>query len=174
MYQDHPASSPSVGLYLCSFLISCVLSRVCLAKYPFTCVCFRETLLHLSAPAKHHPTQLTFQRTLTFPLQDPIHSKLCSILSARCAGESGHPEKQKAEDRKPQPLFWTPVPPSWLGTKQHLMLQREKADFRPNPFGLHLLLSGVWCPSASRHTEVSGGTWNHKGSGYILSLGIEL
>jgi hypothetical protein len=31
-----------------------------LAKHPFTCVCFRKTLLYLFAPAKHHLTQLAF------------------------------------------------------------------------------------------------------------------
>jgi hypothetical protein len=39
-----------------------------LAKHPFTCVCFSQTLIHVSASGKHyfmcspqhHPTQLTF------------------------------------------------------------------------------------------------------------------
>ena len=29
----------------------------------------QKTLLYVFAPTKHHPTQLTFQRTLKFPLQ---------------------------------------------------------------------------------------------------------
>ena len=41
---------------------------------PFTCVHFRKTLLHVFALAKHHPTQLAFQRTLRFALH------LASIL----------------------------------------------------------------------------------------------
>jgi hypothetical protein len=41
-----------------------------LAEYPFSHVCFRKTLLHVFALAKHHPTQLTFQRNLKFPLQE--------------------------------------------------------------------------------------------------------
>lgn len=45
-----------------------VFSQVCLVKHPFTSVCFRRTLLHLFVPAKHHPTKLTFQRTLKFSL----------------------------------------------------------------------------------------------------------
>jgi hypothetical protein len=34
-----------------------------LAKWPFTCACIKETVLHVFAPEKHHPTQLNFQRT---------------------------------------------------------------------------------------------------------------
>ena len=30
-----------------------------LAEHPFACVHFRKTLLHVFAPAKHHPTQLS-------------------------------------------------------------------------------------------------------------------
>ena len=48
---------------------SSVLSHACLAERLFTCVCFSEMFLHVSAPAKHHLTQLAFQRTLTFPFQ---------------------------------------------------------------------------------------------------------
>jgi hypothetical protein len=40
-----------------------------LAEHSFSHVCFSETFLHMFAPAKHHPTQLAFQRTLKFPLQ---------------------------------------------------------------------------------------------------------
>jgi hypothetical protein len=40
-----------------------------LEEHPFTCVHFRKTLLHVFVLAKHHPTQLTFQRTLKFPIQ---------------------------------------------------------------------------------------------------------
>ena len=63
-----------------------------LAEHPLSCVCFsemflhesalvfhlkesvhlRKTLLHVFAPAKHHPTQLTLQRTLKFPLHFPF------------------------------------------------------------------------------------------------------
>ncbi|EDL76056.1 rCG24467, partial [Rattus norvegicus] len=39
-----------------------------LVKHPFTCIHFRKTILHLFDPAKYHPTQLTFQRPLEFPL----------------------------------------------------------------------------------------------------------
>ena len=43
-------------------------------------VCFRKTLLCLFALANHHPTQLTFQITLEFPLQEavPVAEKVCS------------------------------------------------------------------------------------------------
>jgi hypothetical protein len=37
-------------------------------EHPFTRVCFRKTPLHVFAPAKHHLTLLSFQRTLKFPL----------------------------------------------------------------------------------------------------------
>ena len=40
---------------------------LCLPQ-PFICVHFRKTLLQVFALAKHHPTQLTFQRKLKFPL----------------------------------------------------------------------------------------------------------
>lgn len=53
-----------------------VLSHVSVAKHPFTCVHFSETLLHLSASAKHRPTQLTFQRTLKFPLAGTLSKPL--------------------------------------------------------------------------------------------------
>jgi hypothetical protein len=36
-----------------------------LAEHPFNCVCFRKTLLHVFAPAKHHLMQLAFQRKAT-------------------------------------------------------------------------------------------------------------
>jgi hypothetical protein len=39
-----------------------------LAEHPSSCVCFMETFLYMFALAKSHPTQLTFQRTLKFPL----------------------------------------------------------------------------------------------------------
>lgn len=39
-----------------------------LAENPFTCVCLSETVFHVFASAKHHPTQLTSQRTLKFLL----------------------------------------------------------------------------------------------------------
>ena len=54
-----------------------------LAKHPFTCVYFRKTL-HMFAPAKHHLTQLTFQRTLKFP----FHPILAHQVSARLATSS--------------------------------------------------------------------------------------
>jgi hypothetical protein len=41
---------------------------VVLANHLFTCVCFRKTLLHVFAPANHHPTRLTFQRNQKFSL----------------------------------------------------------------------------------------------------------
>ena len=49
------------------------------ASFHFTSVHFRKTLLHVCAPAKRHPTQLTFQRTLSFPLQfnKPLSSLYC-------------------------------------------------------------------------------------------------
>ena len=57
----------------CPFACVCfsknIHSHVCSAKHPFTCVHLGKTLLHMFAPAKHHPTQLTFQRTPKFPLQ---------------------------------------------------------------------------------------------------------
>jgi hypothetical protein len=43
-----------------------------LAEHPFTRVCYRETFLYVFAPAKHHPTQLTFQKAPTFPLKGGI------------------------------------------------------------------------------------------------------
>jgi hypothetical protein len=45
-----------------------------LAEHPLSYVCFRKTLLHVFAPAKHHPTQLTLQRILKFPLHRISHS----------------------------------------------------------------------------------------------------
>jgi hypothetical protein len=48
-----------------------------LAKHPFTCVHLRKTLPYMFVPAKHHPTQLTFQRTLIFP----FHSTIITIIS---------------------------------------------------------------------------------------------
>jgi hypothetical protein len=39
-------------------------------------VCFRKVFLHMSATAKHHPTQLTFQRKYKFLL----HWSVISIL----------------------------------------------------------------------------------------------
>ena len=44
-----------------------------LAKHPFICVHFRKTVFHVSAPAKHHLTQLTFQRDHKFPLELSQH-----------------------------------------------------------------------------------------------------
>ena len=41
----------------------------------FTCVHLRKTLLHVFAPAKHHPTQLTLQRTINvFPPHTYTHT----------------------------------------------------------------------------------------------------
>jgi hypothetical protein len=40
-----------------------------LAEHPLSYVCFSAMFLHLFAPAKRHPTQLTPQRTLKFPVQ---------------------------------------------------------------------------------------------------------
>jgi hypothetical protein len=51
-----------------------------LAKHPFACVHFRKTLLHVFAPAKHDPTQLTFQRTLKFLLQVQLGYKIDLLL----------------------------------------------------------------------------------------------
>jgi hypothetical protein len=56
-----------------------VLSLFALAEHPFTCVCFIEMFLHVSAsgkcplchvfaPAKHHSTQLTFPGAFKLPL----------------------------------------------------------------------------------------------------------
>jgi hypothetical protein len=45
-------------------------------SYSFSCVCFRKTLLQVLAPAKHHRTQLTFQRTL----KSPLHSTTYKFL----------------------------------------------------------------------------------------------
>ena len=44
--------------------------------WPFTSVCFRNTLLHIFAPAKHHPTQMTFHRNLKFPLHTSLFTKI--------------------------------------------------------------------------------------------------
>lgn len=62
-----------------------------LANHPFTCVSFRKTLLHMYASAKHHPmTQLTFQRNHKFPLKLSVFVELlivgigdlcCSLVS---------------------------------------------------------------------------------------------
>lgn len=41
----------------------------CFSKTSFHCVPYRKTLLGVFALAKHHPTQLTFQRILNFTLQ---------------------------------------------------------------------------------------------------------
>jgi hypothetical protein len=40
-----------------------------LAEHAFTLCLLQEMLLHMFALAKHNGTQLTFQRTLKFPLQ---------------------------------------------------------------------------------------------------------
>lgn len=56
-----------------------VLSHVSIAKHPFICVHFRETLLHLSASAKRRPTQLTFRRTLKFP-RDTVKALKVGLL----------------------------------------------------------------------------------------------
>lgn len=40
-----------------------------LSEHPFACVCFSKMFIHRFVPAKHHPTQLIFQRTFIFPLQ---------------------------------------------------------------------------------------------------------
>jgi hypothetical protein len=40
-----------------------------LEKYPIPFVCFRKTFLNVFAPAKYHPTELTFQRNQKFPSQ---------------------------------------------------------------------------------------------------------
>jgi hypothetical protein len=50
-------------------VISVSFHMFALAEHPFICVCFSETFLCVFTLAKHHPTQLTFQRTLKFPLQ---------------------------------------------------------------------------------------------------------
>ena len=42
---------------------------------PLTCVHLRKTLLYMFAPAKHHPTQLTFKRTLKFPFHPHTYHK---------------------------------------------------------------------------------------------------
>ena len=44
--------------------------------WPFTSVCFSNTLLHIFAPAKHHPTQMTFHRNLKFPLHTSLFTKI--------------------------------------------------------------------------------------------------
>lgn len=57
-------SSKVVHRLLGPFLTSYILLRVCFNKtfFFFICVCFRQTLLYVSVPIKHHLTQLTFQR----------------------------------------------------------------------------------------------------------------
>ena len=47
-----------------------VISEESFITSPLTCVCFGKTLLHMFAAAKHHPTQLTFQRNHNIPLQE--------------------------------------------------------------------------------------------------------
>jgi hypothetical protein len=54
-----------------------------LAKHLFTCVCFRKTPLYVFAPAKHHPTQWTFQRTLKLPLHMEVLDNLVTLNSCR-------------------------------------------------------------------------------------------
>ena len=50
-----------------------------LAKHPLICICFRKTL-HVSTPAKHHPTQLIFQSTHRFPLQTTTNYVILCML----------------------------------------------------------------------------------------------
>jgi hypothetical protein len=61
----------SVGLYLYSFLTSWVISPVCFSKTSFHLCLLHETFLYMSALAKHHLTQLTFQRNPKFWLHFP-------------------------------------------------------------------------------------------------------
>ena len=68
-YQYQPASS-IVCWVLLNIIHPASFHMLALAKHPSTCVHFRKTFLHVSAPAKHHTTpQLTFQRNHNFPLQ---------------------------------------------------------------------------------------------------------
>jgi hypothetical protein len=50
--------------------------HVSACKTSFHLCPLRKTPLHVFAPVKHHPTQLTFQRTLKFPRQLLSHTLL--------------------------------------------------------------------------------------------------
>ena len=60
------------------------LSSVCFSETflhkSFTCIPFKKTLLHIFAPTKHHPTQLTLQKN-----SEVFTSYLCDRV---CAGAS--------------------------------------------------------------------------------------
>jgi hypothetical protein len=72
-----------------------------LAEHPFTCVCFSQFLhesalacvhfskmfLHVFAPAKQHPTQLTFQKILKSLLHPPPFIYL--FFKVKILGSSG-------------------------------------------------------------------------------------
>ena len=50
----------------------CVLFCVCFSRTSFYLCLLQWNISSMFAPAKHHPTQLTFPRTLKFPLQGPL------------------------------------------------------------------------------------------------------
>ena len=68
-YQYQPASS-IVCWVLLNIIHPASFHMLALAKHPSTCVHFKKMLVHVCAPAKHHLTQLTFQRNQKFPLQE--------------------------------------------------------------------------------------------------------
>ena len=80
-YQYQPASS-IVCWVLLNIIHPASFHMLALAKHPSTCVHFKKMLVHVCAPAKHHLTQLTFQRNQKFPLQELF---VGSVLRAQTA-----------------------------------------------------------------------------------------
>ena len=79
-YQYQPASS-IVCWVLLNIIHPASFHMLALAKHPSTCVHFKKMLVHVCAPAKHHLTQLTFQRTLNFPCQKSIYVMIGKAFS---------------------------------------------------------------------------------------------